>query len=104
VPGCIFIDAKDVCQSSGTNLFLRMAQEHEGKKPLLQVNFRLMKNSVDSNAVGSVAIVAVVAMLERHLAMPFRLAIGTNGLVIPAKQLKMLIAIIPCWKTLVNRA
>lgn len=89
VPSRVFIHSNIARELTGANSLLCIEHERDSNEPLLEIDFRFMKDRSNRNAERSIACVTVMAILAFHRAGFCRLTVGAFGRAVPANSFKV---------------
>lgn len=88
-PCCVFVNFQIAPQLPSRDAFLGIQQKGDGEKPLLQVQMRVMENSVNSDAEGCIAAIAVMPVSGFGRCCAIGFAVWADRLALPTDTLKM---------------
>lgn len=89
VPSGIPVNFKVTGELPSGDAFLGVQNQRNGEKPFLKIDLRLVEDRAYGDAVGGIAVIAMMAMLFGHRAGIGRVAIRTDGRSLPADLFKI---------------
>jgi hypothetical protein len=102
VPSCVLVHLQITSQLTAADAFLGVQDQTDGKEPLLKVELRVVKNGINSHAIGPITAVALVALLVLARCCVFGTAIRAHRPPRPTDLLKVGDTIAICLELLVN--